>query len=438
MQAERISGSRDIGIDARKEIEFALERVLTSSTFARASMLRRLLEYVVRETLAGRGARLKEMTLGIAVLQRGADFDPRIDTIVRVTAIKLRQRLQDYYRGEGAIDPVMIAMPKGSYRPTFRLHDDAPLPILDDPEAIFWQAQAIYAQLSPEALSRARRLLTAATARFPHDARLHALLARVAAASTCSYMECMDPDEGVPLMRWAASRAVALDPARTDGELFTRLGDLRRTNKAELLGIMRRTLAEAPQEAGLHQWASAILLSAGKPLEALLHMRCAIGLQPGVLSFRTFAAAVLLYAGRSDEAIRHLEDILACDPENYGASYWLSRAHCAVGDFDAAGDVATRAHAASDTAKSLANLGNVEAFRGNQEAVDGIVGELDKRRARNEYVPRSGLVAIHIANGRLDRAALEAKAAAGEGDFRLAWIKGDPLWAPLRGKVRGV
>src|SRR5262245_331882 len=100
--------------DLDGEIERALERVLASPTFSRAGGLRRFLEYVVRETLAGRGDQLKEYTLGVAVCDRGTDFDPRIDTIVRVTAIKLRERLQDYYRGEGAIDPVLISIPKGS------------------------------------------------------------------------------------------------------------------------------------------------------------------------------------------------------------------------------------------------------------------------------------------------------------------------------------
>jgi tetratricopeptide (TPR) repeat protein len=264
------------------------------------------------------------------------------------------------------------------------------------------------------------------------------MLAHVIAAATCSYMECIDHDEGVPLMQWAANRAVELDPGRADASLFAQLGDLRRVDKTDLLGSVRRALTSMPQDAVLHHWAAAILLSGGKPGEAMLHMRVAIGLQPSVLTFRTFAAAALLYAGRSDEAIRHLGDILECDPEDYAANYWLSRAFCARGGYDEAREVADRAHAASGTAKSLSNLGNVEAFIGNKAAVKNIVGKLEQKRANNEYVPRSGLVAIHIASGKLDAAAMEAEAAARDGDFRLAWISGDPLWAPLRGKVAGV
>jgi predicted Zn-dependent protease len=251
-------------------------------------------------------------------------------------------------------------------------------------------------------------------------------------------MECTDPHEGVPLMQWAATRALKLDPEQADAQLYAKIADLRLADKTDLIAAARRALVVMPQDAGLHNWAAAILLSAGKPNEALLHMRCAIGLQPTILSFRIFAATVLLYAGRSLEAIRHLRDILECDPDDYAANYWLSRAYNAQGSYEEAKDVADRAYANSGTAKALSNLGNVEASLGNTGAVSEIVGKLEERRAQNEYVPRSGLVAIHIASGKLDAAAAEAEAAAHEGDFRLAWTQGDPLWAPLRGRVTGL
>ena len=41
---------------------------------------------------------LKEYTLGVEVFDRGASFDPRIDTIVRVQARRLRAKLQGVLR----------------------------------------------------------------------------------------------------------------------------------------------------------------------------------------------------------------------------------------------------------------------------------------------------------------------------------------------------
>src|SRR5262245_44563424 len=95
-----------------------LARILSSEGFATAARARRFLAYVVEETLAGREDEIKELVLGIEVFDRSPDFDPRVDTIVRVEAGKLRKRLDAYY--EKATAPgVRIEIPKGSYVPQF-------------------------------------------------------------------------------------------------------------------------------------------------------------------------------------------------------------------------------------------------------------------------------------------------------------------------------
>ena len=50
--------------------------------------------------------------LGREVFDRGTDYDPRLDPIVRVEARRLRQRLAEYYDGRGANDPVVLTIPK--------------------------------------------------------------------------------------------------------------------------------------------------------------------------------------------------------------------------------------------------------------------------------------------------------------------------------------
>ena len=96
-----------------------LERVLSSDAFCAADRSRALLKFLVERTLAGHSERLKEYTLGSEVLGRGEGFDPRTDPIVRAEASRLRTRLERYYASEGAADPVLIAVPKGSYVPRF-------------------------------------------------------------------------------------------------------------------------------------------------------------------------------------------------------------------------------------------------------------------------------------------------------------------------------
>jgi adenylate cyclase len=94
-----------------------LERMLSHPAFSGAPRLSSLLTFIANETLDGRGDQLKEYTLGVAVFSRGTRFDPRLDSIVRVEASKLRARLAAYYKDAGANDPILIELPRGTYIP---------------------------------------------------------------------------------------------------------------------------------------------------------------------------------------------------------------------------------------------------------------------------------------------------------------------------------
>ena len=79
---------------------------------------RRLLEYLVEETLAGRADRLKGLTIAIDVFGRdAATYDREADPVVRIEAAKLRRRLKSYYQTAGQEDPIRIDLPKGTYLP---------------------------------------------------------------------------------------------------------------------------------------------------------------------------------------------------------------------------------------------------------------------------------------------------------------------------------
>lgn len=105
---------------APHEVESALSRVLASPDFAASHQLASFLRYIVLESLAGRGDHLKERNVAIGALGRDADFDPRLDCVVRVVAGKLRRALERFYAGPGAADSLRIDVPKGSYSPRFR------------------------------------------------------------------------------------------------------------------------------------------------------------------------------------------------------------------------------------------------------------------------------------------------------------------------------
>src|SRR6476661_3519220 len=96
-----------------------LERILKSAPLASSPSLSRFLRYIVEETLAGRSGNIREFTLGVHVFDRGDDFNPRLDPIVRVQARNLRTRMAKYYEGAGARDPIRIELRKGTYVPVF-------------------------------------------------------------------------------------------------------------------------------------------------------------------------------------------------------------------------------------------------------------------------------------------------------------------------------
>jgi serine/threonine-protein kinase len=108
-------------------VEAALARIEVSKPFALSLRMRRFLRFAVERALAGDRDALKEYTIGVEVFDRSAEYDPRIDSIVRVEARRLRKKLAQYYAGEGTDEPLRFSLPEGSYVPLIQPRD-APVP----------------------------------------------------------------------------------------------------------------------------------------------------------------------------------------------------------------------------------------------------------------------------------------------------------------------
>jgi hypothetical protein len=103
-----------------------LEKILASPAFVRNERLGRFLRFIVEHSLQG-GPQIKESTVGVEVFGRKADYDPKIDSVVRTEAARLRNRLADYYRAHEGFDTLVIEVPKGGYTPVFRLRTAPPV-----------------------------------------------------------------------------------------------------------------------------------------------------------------------------------------------------------------------------------------------------------------------------------------------------------------------
>lgn len=100
-------------------IERELQRLLGHRGFAASERLRTLLAYLVDQTLSGRQAELNQRQIAEDVFDRGAEFDPENDSIVRVEVNKLRRALKQFYLEYGSADGVRITVPVRTYVPEF-------------------------------------------------------------------------------------------------------------------------------------------------------------------------------------------------------------------------------------------------------------------------------------------------------------------------------
>lgn len=106
----------------------ALRRMMDSQEFRAAPRSRDFLTYVVTETLAERGHRLKGRTVARYALGRTQEFDSTTDAAARVQASRLRAVMDRYYTGTGAAETLRIELPRGSYVPTFAYRETAAAP----------------------------------------------------------------------------------------------------------------------------------------------------------------------------------------------------------------------------------------------------------------------------------------------------------------------
>ena len=116
-------GSLPSGLDPT-EVWNAVERLCRSRSMRGCQRLVELLDFVVASTLRGEAGHLKETTIGVYVFGRSPDYDPKVDTIVRSQAWRLRAKLRRYYASEGSSEPIVVEIPIGHYVPVFHLRQE--------------------------------------------------------------------------------------------------------------------------------------------------------------------------------------------------------------------------------------------------------------------------------------------------------------------------
>jgi len=96
-----------------------VEKLENSQALHGSESLRKLLRYLARHAVEHPGIPLKEYQIATEEFGRPSDFDPAVDSMVRVQAGRLRVKLAEYYATEGAEDSIRIELPKGTYTLAF-------------------------------------------------------------------------------------------------------------------------------------------------------------------------------------------------------------------------------------------------------------------------------------------------------------------------------
>lgn len=94
-------------------------RIVSSPPFRKSPRLRQFLAFVTERSLTGHTEEITEYEIGWKVFDRGGNYNPSDDSIVRTAARQLRTKVKEYFDAEGGEEEWLLEIPKGGYVPIF-------------------------------------------------------------------------------------------------------------------------------------------------------------------------------------------------------------------------------------------------------------------------------------------------------------------------------
>lgn len=412
-----------------------LDRLAASEAFRRSERHLRFLRHLLDLTRDGDTAGLREMSLGVAVFGRRPDrFDPRSDSIVRVEARRLRQKLAAYYAAEGREARLEFQLPVGSYALQCVPRTAPVAPRTAAIERVNL-GRAALGQGSVDGCQRALQLADEALAMQPD---LGAALALRAAALVGSVGLTALPAPGaMPAARAAGQQALA-DPALSAAEraevhgLLATVAFSHDRQWPEALAQVRRALALAPS-ASLHAREGWMQMFAGRFDAARSAYAAARALDPVSLHYRAHEGLIELYARRYERAGQVFDDVLSVSPDHLIAQSLAAALHLYAGHVDA-GLAAYRALAARLPGLSIGRCGVAQAL-----ALAGRRGDAERACSALERdfdagtVPPYQIAMVKARLGDVPGCLDWLQRAAELHDFNLVCAGVDPAFDPLRG-----
>jgi TolB-like protein len=128
MEASDAPGAAILTPERAAEVRSYLDQLLASPVFSTSIRRSQLLRYLVHRGLAGEGDCLNEYAIGVDVFGKPDSFDTRLESTVRSEFSRLRQKLREYYAGDGQADGIRIDFPQRSYAPVFTFRGAGAMP----------------------------------------------------------------------------------------------------------------------------------------------------------------------------------------------------------------------------------------------------------------------------------------------------------------------
>ena len=422
-----------------------LERILASKTFSRSPRISRFLTFVVEQTLGGQEDKLKEYLLGVEVFNRLDSFDPRIDSIVRVEARRLRYKLERYYEAEGQSDPVLIQFRKGCYVPAFSSRtafgDDLlgagmevpHLQVIGNAQAFALFARGRYglSRWTPESIDDAISCFTQALAEDPDCVGAYSGLG--AAWMIAGLLGFKPASEVMPKARARAEQAVVLRPNLPEPHAvlgFVRAAYEWEWNDAEPL--MRRAIQFAPHDPAPRLWYGLYSALAGRADRATHEAHRGQQASPTSLSAHMAMGFACHMGANYDDAVLHYRLAQELDPTFYPA-------HLALGLMFADQDIPERALESLSEANrlrpsnplTLAVLAYANARAGRHAEAVAFCEELESLRGSRSVPPVARALACASA-GDISAASAALEQALEERSPWLACLPGMRAFEPLR------
>jgi tetratricopeptide (TPR) repeat protein len=408
-----------------------LQLLLKSDAFRGARRHRRFLRYLVDHMLKDTDDHLKETTLALDVFDRSpANFDSNRDTIVRVEARRLRDRLERYYKAEGATALIELQLPVGSYalRATRRVGR-----IVNNPksagELIERGAYLIRVGDAPS-LRKALQRFEEAVALDDKNAMAFLGIARAKLALVSDTYE--PPLPGVNHARTALQRSLEIEP--DNPEALVLLGSVLHRYDHDwpaALKAFRRAARIAPELPFVHTGLGFHLMCAGALSDAEGELEVARRLDPYYLNSRMHMSLLRIAQRNWHQAEQELEAILDLSPQNLPARatqaavlLYAGRSADALVRYKAIDkEVADHPIGLVGCAQALALLGRIEEAKRLRDELDA--------RFVGRYISPYQRALIDIRLGALDAALRWLERAASERDGNFIFMSNEPAFEPL-------